>query len=781
MDMEQSQRRDIDTTLNDRLTLAIDEENESVSPFVAEPTDFVGNNWFKQGDNIVKLNLAEQDSIVFTSDALTELLHKDITNIIVCFDYEISNVNMNYPILSNFSLTCMEMTNYFLVENILTTQGHIEQSCSLFNFSANVVNTSMVEQGFKVGINFTGVKSNATIKLSNVKVKFEFRNKLQDEIDAVINRANSQGKLVTEITSETSGDVTIYTIHFNDDSSYNITSGSSGGSVDIVTAWNTTTSDEKVPSEKLTKTSLDDKISKSDTTGLVKNDGSIMASGTGSNNWAVGNHTHSTYVQKSNTSGLLKNDGTVDTTTYQTTSNIVTSFSSDTSDSKYPSEKLVKTELDKKIATSSTNGLVKNDGSIDTTSYSTFSGSYNDLSNKPTIPLQNVWYGTCSTGASTQTKVVTVSDWSFTTGNMLFVKFSNGNSYNGTAILKIGDVSTNVVSVGTTTTSRYYWKSGELVGFVYDGTNFTMLEKAPATTTYYGITKLSDSVTSTSTSLSATPNSVKQAYDLANSKADAVHTHITTDITDFPSLSTVATSGSYTDLSNKPSIPSSSSDLSDGSSLIKTSNTSGLIKNDGTIDTNSYSTTTHTHGNLNNNGTITNADTSVNYTYFVGLDSNNAMRKCSKLKADQIIDNTAHSNLGTSANATQKAINTAIDTALANVSGGFHTHQQLQFNFVYNNGTSAKSLVTEITGTIGEHTVTLSDFTETNSGYAISKVCDCSVTTISLNFAYDTSSGYTPNVNTYTATIYPYEAVKTSTISIIFTSNPTPLSLDDII
>ena len=30
--------------------------------------------------------------------------------------------------------------------------------------------------------------------------------------------------------------------------------------------------------------------------------------------------------------------------------------------------------------------LVKNDGTIDTTSYSTFSGSYNDLSNKPTIP-----------------------------------------------------------------------------------------------------------------------------------------------------------------------------------------------------------------------------------------------------------------------------------------------------------------------------------------------------------------------------------------------------------
>ena len=65
---------------------------------------------------------------------------------------------------------------------------------------------------------------------------------------------------------------------------------------------------------------------------------------------------------------------------------IVTSWSSTTSDSKVPSEKLTKNSLDDKIAKSSTSGLVKNDGTIDTTSYSTFSGSYDDLSNKPSIP-----------------------------------------------------------------------------------------------------------------------------------------------------------------------------------------------------------------------------------------------------------------------------------------------------------------------------------------------------------------------------------------------------------
>ena len=188
LNVDQSQRRDIDTTLDDRLTLAIDEENIADNPYIFEPTSFVGNNWFKQGSNIVKLNLVEQDSIVFVSAPLVKLLQKDITNVIVSFDYNISNVSVNYPILSNISLTCMEMTNYMLVENILTTQGHIDVDCSLFNFSNKVVNNAISEQGFKVGINFNGNKSNATIKLSNVQIQFKYNNKLLSQSDSVINR-----------------------------------------------------------------------------------------------------------------------------------------------------------------------------------------------------------------------------------------------------------------------------------------------------------------------------------------------------------------------------------------------------------------------------------------------------------------------------------------------------------------------------------------------------------------------------------------------------------------
>ena len=49
------------------------------------------------------------------------------------------------------------------------------------------------------------------------------------------------------------------------------------------------------------------------------------------------------------------------------------------------------------------------------------------------------------------------------------------------------------------------------------------------------------------------------------------------------SLSAVATSGSYADLSNKPTIPSKISDLDNDSDFIETSSNSGVIANDGTV------------------------------------------------------------------------------------------------------------------------------------------------------------------------------------------------------
>lgn len=95
------------------------------------------------------------------------------------------------------------------------------------------------------------------------------------------------------------------------------------------------------------------------------------------------------------------------------------------------------------------------------------SGSYNDLSNKPTIP-----------SAVTES---TVSGWGFTKN----IGTITGISANGTSISTSG-----VANIPAASTSAY------------------------------GVTKLSSATNSTSTSLAATASAVKSAYDLANGKQD---------------------------------------------------------------------------------------------------------------------------------------------------------------------------------------------------------------------------------------------------------------------
>ena len=160
--------------------------------------------------------------------------------------------------------------------------------------------------------------------------------------------------------------------------------------------------------------------------------------------------------------------------------------------------------------------------------------------------------------------------------------------------------------------------------------------------TYTNVTNYSD-VSSENIVDDLTTNDATKVLSAKQGKAlkDTLDTKISTSNTtglvkndgtiDTTSYSTF--SGSYTDLSNKPSIPSSSSDLSDGSDIIKKSNTSGLIKNDGTIDTTSY--VSDISGKADKTG-----------------------------GASQITDSTAHSNIGTSAGATQATINSAIDSKI---------------------------------------------------------------------------------------------------------------------
>ena len=114
-------------------------------------------------------------------------------------------------------------------------------------------------------------------------------------------------------------------------------------------------------------------------------------------------------------------------------------------------------------------------------------------------------YCTCYTASSTANKTVTVTGFVLETGARVTVKFSNSNTAsNPTLNVDNGSGYTGARAIkyrGTSSvsdSSNYYrWQSGDIVDFVYDGTNWVMV--GWQTYAYYA-----DSATSASTSTYAT-------------------------------------------------------------------------------------------------------------------------------------------------------------------------------------------------------------------------------------------------------------------------------------
>ena len=129
------------------------------------------------------------------------------------------------------------------------------------------------------------------------------------------------------------------------------------------------------------------------------------------------------------------------------------------------------------------------------------------------IDVPPFYYGTCSTAAATVAKVVACSGFVLEAGATIVVKFTNYNT-GASATMNVNGTGAKAIKMyGTTATNTYMWRSGEAVLFVYDGTNWQMVGMGTATTTYYGLTKLSSSTSSTSTTVAATASAVKAAYD----------------------------------------------------------------------------------------------------------------------------------------------------------------------------------------------------------------------------------------------------------------------------
>lgn len=128
-----------------------------------------------------------------------------------------------------------------------------------------------------------------------------------------------------------------------------------------------------------------------------------------------------------------------------------------------------------------------------------------------------MWFGTCTTAAATAAKSVTTTtgDFLLQQGSTVFVQFNTGITSTSTTLNvdNTGAITVQTSATNALTANQVAPKA--VVGFVYDGTVFRMLDGAIATTTYYGVTKLSSAINSTSTATAATSSAVKQAYDLA--------------------------------------------------------------------------------------------------------------------------------------------------------------------------------------------------------------------------------------------------------------------------
>lgn len=184
-----------------------------------------------------------------------------------------------------------------------------------------------------------------------------------------------------------------------------------------------------------------------------------------------------------NDSGFLTSHNPVDSALSSTSTNAV-------------QNKVVKDALDEKSDTGHTHSA------SDVSGLSTVatSGSYNDLTNKPTIPTVNNATLTIQKNGST-------------------VKTFTANA------------SSNVTA------------------------NITVPTKTSDLTNDSGFLTSHNPIDSSLSSTSTNAVQNKVVNDALTGKSDTGHSHTVSDISDFPTLSTVATSGSYNDLSNKPTIP----------------------------------------------------------------------------------------------------------------------------------------------------------------------------------------------------------------------------------
>lgn len=224
---------------------------------------------------------------------------------------------------------------------------------------------------------------------------------------------------------------------------------------------------------------------------------------------------------------------------------------------------------------------------------------------------------------------------------------------------------------------------------------------------------------------------------LTDARTPVAHTHTTSQITDFPTLSNVATSGSYNDLSNKPSIPTATSDLTNDSGFVTSSDvptkTSDLTNDSGYITSASIPTVNDATLTIQKNGTA--VDT------FTANASQNKTINITMAASDVGLGNVGNYK-AVSTVANQGLTDTEKSNARSNIGAGSSS-----FSGSYNDLTDKPTIptVNNATLTIQKNGTTVNTFTANASSNVTANI------TVPINVSELTNdSGYTTNIGTVT-------------------------------
>ena len=158
--------------------------------------------------------------------------------------------------------------------------------------------------------------------------------------------------------------------------------------------------------------------------------------------------------------------------------------------------------------------IIKKDGRKDAIPYS-------PSNPPPATEGGRIWYATCSTASGTgaKTATTTTGDFDLATGSMVRILFTTSNTAANPTISIDGSTAKAIRPISSSSGMANKIAAGEVIDLVYDGSNFVMTKGNAATTSFYGITKLSSATNSTAEDVAATPKAVKDAADAKVDKA----------------------------------------------------------------------------------------------------------------------------------------------------------------------------------------------------------------------------------------------------------------------